>query len=252
MNALCYTGKLPRVNDGALLFLLHMIGHFQIVDLEQKKHGSRCAIVFNGSPLFTGGAGSGESEIRRWIIDNDWLEAIVALPEQMFYNTGIGTFIWVVTNRKEKKRKGKIQLVDAREHWAPMRRSLGDKRRYLTDEIIEELTREHGQFAETDTCKIFNNYHFGFRRITVERPLRLLFQLTEQGKESFLDTLPEFLDAVEAMEMALGTEPYFDWNSIWAKIQPMAKKNDVKWTAATKKLFRQCFTVVDQKATATW
>jgi type I restriction enzyme M protein len=100
-----YTGKLPRVNDGALLFLLHMIGHFQFVQPEQKKHGSRCAIVFNGSPLFTGGAGSGESEIRRWIIENDWLEAIVALPEQMFYNTGIGTFIWVVTNRKAKARR---------------------------------------------------------------------------------------------------------------------------------------------------
>ena len=93
-----YTGKLPRVNDGALLFLLHMIGHFQLVEPKQKKYGSRCAIVFNGSPLFTGGAGSGESSIRRWIIENDWLEAIVALPEQMFYNTGIGTFIWVVTN----------------------------------------------------------------------------------------------------------------------------------------------------------
>lgn len=96
-----YTGKLPRVNDGAFLFLLHMIGHFQLVEPKQKKFGSRCAIVFNGSPLFTGGAGSGESQIRRWIIENDWLEAIVALPDQMFYNTGIGTFIWVVTNRKE-------------------------------------------------------------------------------------------------------------------------------------------------------
>ena len=191
-----YTGKLPRVNDGALLFLLHMIGHFQLVDPEQKKYGSRCAIVFNGSPLFTGGAGSGESEIRRWIIENDWLEAIVALPEQMFYNTGIGTFIWVVTNRKEKKRKGKIQLIDGRGRWAPMRRSLGDKRRYLTDEIIEDLTREHGRFANTEICKVFDNAHFGFRRITVERPLRLRFQITDQGKESFLDACPEFLDSV--------------------------------------------------------
>lgn len=243
-----YTGKLPRVNDGALLFLLHMIGHFELVQPKKKKHGSRCAIVFNGSPLFTGGAGSGESEIRRWIIENDWLEAIVALPEQMFYNTGIGTFIWVVTNRKEKKRKGKIQLIDGRERWAPMRRNLGDKRRYLTDAIIEDLTREHGRFANTETCKIFDNAHFGFRRITVERALRLCFQITDQGKESFLDACPEFLDAVQAMGIVLGSEPHDDWNVIWSDVQSMAKETDAKWTAANKKLFRQCFTFVDPEA----
>lgn len=167
-----YTGKLPRVNDGALLFLLHMIGHFEEVNPAEKKHGARCAIVFNGSPLFTGGAGSGESDIRRWIIERDLLEAIVALPEQMFYNTGIGTFIWVVTNRKEKKRRGKIQLIDARARWAPMRRSLGDKRRYLTAETLAQLTKEHGRFAETKTSKLFDNADFGYRRVTIERPLR--------------------------------------------------------------------------------
>ncbi len=215
---------------------------------EQRKYGSRCAIVFNGSPLFTGGAGSGESEIRRWIIENDWLETIVALPEQMFYNTGIGTFIWVVTNRKEDKRKGKIQLIDGRERWEPMRRSLGDKRRYLTDEIIEDLTRKHGRFANTETSKIFDNANFGFRRIIVERPLRLRFQITDQGKESFLDACPEFLDAVQAMEIALGTEPYDNWNTIWAQVQPMAGENYAKWTAANKKLFRQCFTYTDPEA----
>ena len=122
---------LPRVNDGALLFLQHMVSKFEPVNPKENRDGSRLAIVFNGSPLFTGGAGSGESEIRRWIIENDWLEAIVALPEQMFYNTGIGTYIWVVTNRKEPRRKGKIQLLDARECWVPLRRSLGDKRRKL-------------------------------------------------------------------------------------------------------------------------
>jgi len=243
-----YTGKLPRVNDGALLFLLHMIGHFELVQPKMKKHGSRCAIVFNGSPLFTGGAGSGESEIRRWIIENDWMEAIVALPEQMFYNTGIGTFIWVVTNRKEEKRRGKIQLIDGRGRWAPMRRSLGDKRRYLTDEIIEDLTCEHGRFANIETCKVFDNAHFGFRRITVERPLRLRFQITDQGKESFLDACPEFLDAVQDMEIELGIEPYDDWNIIWADVQRMAKETDVKWSVANKKLFRQCFTFVNLEA----
>ncbi len=243
-----YTGKLPRVNDGALLFLIHMIGHFQLVQPKKKKYGSRCAIVFNGSPLFTGGAGSGESEIRRWIIENDWLEAIVALPEQMFYNTGIGTFIWVVTNRKAKKRKKKIQLIDARERWAPMRRSLGDKRRYLTEEIIKELTIEHGHFTESETCKVFDNKDFGFRRVTIERPLRLQFQMTDDGKESFLDACPEFLDAVLTMEQELGNDIYNDWNERWIQVQRIAKEENAKWTAASKKLFRQCFTSVDSEA----
>ena len=124
---------LPRVNDGALLFLQHMISKFEPVRPAEQKHGSRLAIVFSGSPLFTGGAGSGESNIRKWIIENDWLEAIIAMPEQMFYNTGIGTYIWIVTNRKEKRRKGKVQLIDARDIWTPggseeSKRSLGDCR----------------------------------------------------------------------------------------------------------------------------
>ena len=108
---------LPRVNDGSLLFLQHMVHKFEPVRPSEQKYGSRLAIVFSGSPLFTGGASSGESDIRKWIIENDWLEAIIALPEQMFYNTGIGTYVWIVTNRKEKRRKGKIQLLDARDVW---------------------------------------------------------------------------------------------------------------------------------------
>ncbi len=137
---------LPRVNDGSLLFLQHMIHKFEPVRPAEHKHGSRLAIVFSGSPLFTGGAGSGESDIRKWIIENDWLEAIVALPEQMFYNTGIGTYVWIVSNRKEKRRKGKIQLIDAREVWTPggseeSKRSLGDKRRHMTASQIDEIVR---------------------------------------------------------------------------------------------------------------
>lgn len=240
--------KLPRVNDGALLFLLHMISKFERVLPEEKKHGSRCAIVFNGSPLFTGGAASGESEIRRWIIENDWLEAIVALPEQMFYNTGIGTFIWVVTNRKAQERQGTIQLLDARERWTPMRRSLGDKRRYLTDATIVELTREHGAFRPTETCKIFDNADFGYRRMTVERPLRLRFQITDEAKEQFLDACPEFLDAVLTMEHDMGTDAYDDWNEAWAEVQQIAKEAGMRWTAANRKLFRQCFTAGDPDA----
>lgn len=243
-----YSGKLPRVNDGALLFLLYMIGHFEEVRPTEKKHGSRCAIVFNGSPLFTGGAGSGESDIRRWIIERDMLEAIVALPEQMFYNTGIGTYIWVVTNRKEKKRRGKIQLIDARERWAPMRRSLGDKRRYLTEEIIEQLTREHGRFAEKETSRIFDNIDFGYRRITVERPLRLRFQATAEAKGTFLNALPEYLDVVEEVERVLGREAYDDWNAIWEDVHQVLKAEDLRWSAGEKKLYRDCYTTVDPKA----
>ncbi|RME67207.1 MAG: SAM-dependent DNA methyltransferase, partial [Verrucomicrobia bacterium] len=243
-----YSGKLPRVNDGALLFLLYMIGHFEEVRPAEKKHGSRCAIVFNGSPLFTGGAGSGESEIRRWIIEQDMLEAIVALPEQMFYNTGIGTFIWVVTNRKDKKRRGKIQLIDARERWAPMRRSLGDKRRYLTDDTIAELTREHGRFAETATSKVFDNADFGYRRVTIERPLRLRFQITPEAKELFLDACPDRLEAVEAIEKELGHEAYDDWNGVWHDIQRLLKQRGEKWSAKEKKLFRDAFTTTDPEA----
>jgi len=141
--------------------------------------GSRVAIVFNGSPLFTGGAGSGESEIRRWIIENDWLEAVIALPDQLFYNTGISTHFWVVTNRKAPERRGKVQLVDAREYFVKMRKSLGEKRKQIADAQIEEITRLYGEFAEGDKVKIFPNEAFGFMRITVERPLQLRWEITD-------------------------------------------------------------------------
>jgi type I restriction enzyme M protein len=135
-----YAGRfgagLPRISDGQLLILQHMLCRMK----DAKEGGSRVAIVMNGSPLFTGDAGSGESEIRRWILENDWLEAIVALPEQLFYNTGIPTYVWVLTNRKPKARKGKVQLIDATALWTPMRRSLGDKRREVSPEQIEDIT----------------------------------------------------------------------------------------------------------------
>ena len=248
-----YSGKLPRVNDGALLFLIHMISKFEPwQEGNRDKLGSRIAIVFNGSPLFTGGAGSGESEIRRWIIENDWLEAIIALPEQMFYNTGIGTFIWVVTNHKAKHRTGKIQLIDARERWTPMKRSLGNKRRYLDTDTIDTVTREHGAFDTSETSKIYDNDAFGYRRITVHRPLRLRYQMTQEAKEQYLDTCPELLDAVLAVEEKLGTEPYFDWNAVWVDINRIIKANE-GWTkgakgTAQKKLFRNVFTQTDPEA----
>jgi len=148
--------------------------------------GSRLAIIFNGSPLFTGSAGSGESEIRRWIIEHDWLEAIVALPNQLFYNTDIGTYIWILTNRKRNERKGKVQLVDATTFSRKMRKSLGDKRNEVTAEQIAEIVRTYGDFVAGPHCKIFDNADFGYRRITVERPLRLRYRLTDTALATIL------------------------------------------------------------------
>jgi len=167
---------LPRINDGSLLFLLHMISKMK----GRKEGGTRLAIVFNGSPLFTGAAGSGESEIRRWIIENDWLEAIVALPDQLFYNTGIYTYLWIVTNRKKPSRRGKIQLVDGTSFFKKMRKSLGNKRNEIDNDHRDEITRLYGQLADGDHVRIFDNADFGYLRITVERPLRLNFAADDE------------------------------------------------------------------------
>jgi type I restriction enzyme M protein len=167
---------LPRINDGSLLFLQHMISKMKA----PADGGTRLAIVFNGSPLFTGAAGSGESEIRRWIIENDWLEAIVALPDQLFYNTGIYTYLWIVTNRKEPGRRGKIQLVDGTSFFKKMRKSLGNKRNEVCDAQRDDITRLYGQLADGDHVRIFDNADFGYQRITVERPLRLNFAVTDE------------------------------------------------------------------------
>jgi type I restriction enzyme M protein len=174
---------LPRINDGSFLFLQHMISKMK----PPSEGGSRLAIVFNGSPLFTGGAGSGESEIRRWIIEHDWLEAVVALPDQLFYNTGISTYFWIVTNRKSPERRGRVQLVDAREHWVKMRKSLGEKRKQIAEEQIADITRLYGEFAEGEKIKILPNESFGFMRVTVERPLRLRWEVAEDTAERLVE-----------------------------------------------------------------
>ena len=205
-DTLGYEGRfgagLPRINDGSLLFLQHMLAKMRA----PKDGGSRIGIVFNGSPLFTGDAGSGESNIRQWIIENDWLEAVVALPDQLFYNTGISTYIWVLGNRKKPRRKGKVQLIDARRFYVKMPKSLGNKRNKLGDPMdrpsepdqIGEITRIFGNFKDGETrrfteedpitrqpvektrvvSKVFGTADFGFHKITVERPLRLNFQPT--------------------------------------------------------------------------
>lgn len=244
---------LPRVNDGSLLFLQHMISKFESVRPAEQKHGSRLAIVFSGSPLFTGGAGSGESDIRKWIIENDWLEAIIALPEQMFYNTGIGTYIWIVTNRKEKRRKGKIQLIDAREFYVPMRRSLGDKRRKIGEkedgkDQIAEIVKLYGRFENSDTSKIFDNADFGYTRVTVERPLRLRFDLTPESETRFLKVNPDLADDLEAIEEGLGTESQRNWNKMWPRIQALLRQHKSKWKASEQKMFRTEFTQRDTEA----
>ena len=170
---------LPRINDGSFLFLQHMLSKMK----PPEEGGSRLAIVFNGSPLFSGAAGSGESEIRRWIIENDWLEAIVALPDQLFYNTGISTYFWVLTNRKRPERRGKVQLIDARDQWIKMRKSLGDKRKEISADQIAEISRLYADFTEGEKAKILPNESFGFQRITVERPLRLRWEVTAATAE---------------------------------------------------------------------
>lgn len=233
---------LPRVNDGSLLFLQHMISKFEPMAPDKRKHGSRLAIVFNGSPLFTGGAGSGESEIRKWVIENDWLEAIIALPEQMFYNTGIGTYIWVVTNRKARERAGKIQLIDARERWQPLRRSLGDKRRELGEADIAAIVREYGDFAESRTSKLFDNADFGYNRVPIERPLRLVYEMNLDRKARFLESVPHLLDDVQAIDRELGRTARTDWNEFDTLMEQLLKRRGSKWRAPENKLFRDVFT----------
>ena len=244
---------LPRVSDGSLLFLQHMVAKFERVAIHEHKHGSRLAIVFSGSPLFAGGAGSGESQIRRWLIENDWLEAIVALPEQMFYNTGIGTYVWVVTNRKEQRRKGRVQLVDARDVWTlgggpENKHSLGNKRRHIADLQIDEVVGLYGRFEEDARSKIFDNQDFGYTRITVERPLRLAYRMTVDDKARFFDACPHLLDDVQAIDAALGREPIRDWDIVRRGIKETLLANVSRWTAAESKLFRDVFAVRDPDA----
>jgi type I restriction enzyme M protein len=166
----------PRISDGQLLFLQHMLSRMH----PPEQGGSRVAIVMNGSPLFTGDAGSGESAIRRWILEHDWLETIVALPEQLFYNTGIATYVWVLSNRKEARRQGRVQLIDGTGLWVPMRKSLGDKRREISDEQITALTELALRFEASEISQVFATRDFGYRKVMIERPLRLNFQASPE------------------------------------------------------------------------
>lgn len=220
---------LPRVSDGSLLFLMHLISKMRPVSWQKEKNvdnqvidGGRIGIILNGSPLFTGGAGSGESEIRRYILEADLLEAIVALPTDMFYNTGIATYVWVLSNKKDPARKGKVQLINGANLSTKMRKSLGSKRHYLTDEEIRTITKNFGDFEEIDTLtkdgvtdnqkhfasKIFDTHEFGYRRLTIERPLRLSAQITDEAVESLRFAPKPFNAVMQAVFEQFGSE----WN----------------------------------------
>ena len=195
---------LQRVGDGSLLFLMHLLSKRKPVALG----GSRIGIVLSGSPLFNGGAGSGESEIRRWILENDWLEAIIALPNDLFYNTGIGTYIWVLSNNKAAGRAGKVQLIDATAMHAPMRKSLGSKRKLMSEQQIADIARLHDDVGDVGASKLFDSTDFGYRRITVERPLRLRFEVTEENLAIYRETKgSEHADAFAAL---LEQDGHFD------------------------------------------
>jgi type I restriction enzyme M protein len=184
----------PRINDGQLLFLQHMISKMKV-----NGETSRIAAITNGSPLFTGDAGSGDSEIRKWIIENDWLEAVVALPDQLFFNTGIFTYIWVLTNKKSNDRAGKIQLINATSFFKKMRKSLGNKRHELSKEDIHTIVTLYSDFKENETSRIFENEDFGYTKVVVDRPLQLNYCISEERIEN-LYSVPAFVRLAESNE----------------------------------------------------
>jgi len=238
---------LPRKSDGQLLFIQHMISKMKSKD----NGGSRIAVITNGSPLFTGDAGSGESNIRKWIFENDYLEALVALPDQLFFNTGIGTYVWVLTNKKTAQREGKVQLIDAREEFEGMRKSLGSKRHIIPEESINKIINTYKDFTESEKVKIFDNEDFGYTKITVERPMQLNYQVTSERLEN-LYSYNQFKklaeskskdlevkmaeeeegkkqqEAIKDALLTIGDELYKDWNTFEAKVKNALKDFDLK------------------------
>jgi type I restriction enzyme M protein len=220
----------PRTNDGAFLFLQHMLSKMK----SPAEGGSRIAIVFNGSPLFNGGPNSGESAIRRWILENDWLEGIVGLPENLFYNTGIRTYIWVLSNNKPERRKGKVQLIDAQDLYAEMDESLGEKRHELTQDHIDEISRIFGDLEANGRSKVVSTEEFGYRRIVIDRPLRMSFQATEERIESldderaFTNRDKEVQEAVKEALYELDSErQWMDRDEFMKEVEDCFERNDV-------------------------
>ncbi len=240
---------ITRSSDGQMLFLANM--------LSKMKHstplGSRIAEVHNGSSLFTGDAGQGESNIRRWIVENDWLDAIVALPLNMFYNTGIATYVWVLTNRKAEHRRGKVQLIDATGWFKPLRKNLGKKNCELSEEDIQRICDTFLAFKETEQSKIFPNAAFGYWKVTVERPLRLRVDLDAAARAAFReacaaagdDVLADLADSAAA---GLGTGPHTDFNAFCDAFEPLAAEAGVKMTAKRRKLLQSALAQRDEAA----
>jgi type I restriction enzyme M protein len=242
---------LPRVSDGSLLFLMHLVSKMR----SAKEGGSRIGIILNGSPLFTGGAGSGESEIRRYLLQNDLVEAIVGLPTDMFYNTGIATYIWILGTKKPAARKGKVQLIDATDRYSKMRKSLGSKRQFISDEQIEEVVRLYGAFKAGENSKIFPNEAFGYRRITVERPLRLNFQASEERLALVPEEKPiqKMNEADrEALMAVLGTldagQCYRNREAFTKDLNAALKKQGIKLSAPERKAVLNALSERDPEA----
>jgi len=235
-----------RSSDGQLMFLVNKLVKMN----HQTPLGSRIAEVHNGSSLFTGDAGQGESNIRRWIIENDWLEAIIALPLNMFYNTGIATYIWVLTNRKPDRRKGKVQLIDATGIYTPLRKNLGKKNCELSDAQVKQITDLFIAFEETEQSKIFPNVAFGYWKITVERPLRLAIHVTPSKLAAFKRDAPAKLHkAADALaEIAGGPDPHRDFNAVQERFESALKKADIKLRAPDMKTIYAAFTSKDESA----
>ena len=240
---------ITRSSDGQLMFLVNKLTKM----IHDTPLGSRIAEVHNGSSLFTGDAGQGESNIRRWIIENDWLEAIIALPLNMFYNTGIATYIWVLTNRKPEHRKGKVQLIDATGIYQPLRKNLGKKNCELSDEQIKRITDMFLAFEETEQSKIFPNEAFGYWKIIVERPLRLAtdlsaLQLERVEKACHGANDPQLADLVQRVAGRIGPGPHMDWNKVLATFRQEAKEINIKLTAKRITLLKSELTATDEAA----
>ncbi|BBI60537.1 hypothetical protein HSBAA_18430 [Vreelandella sulfidaeris] len=241
---------LPRVSDGSLLFLMHLVAKMRT----RQDGGSRIGIILNGSPLFTGGAGSGESEIRRYLLQHDMVEAIVGLPTDMFYNTGIATYVWVLSNNKPAERKGKVQLINAAGRASKMRKSLGSKRQYMTDRDIDDIVRLYGTFEETNESKIFPVEIFGYRRITVERPLRLNFAASAERLAKLDDekAIQKLDDAEQAALKAaceqLGEQRYTNRDTFTKALINALKAEGLKVSAPLQKAILSALSERDPEA----
>jgi type I restriction enzyme M protein len=240
---------ITRSSDGQLMFLVNKLAKMK----HSTKLGSRIAEVHNGSSLFTGDAGQGESNIRRWIIENDWLESIIALPLNMFYNTGIATYIWVLSNRKPKRRKGKVQLIDSTAWSKPLRKNLGSKNCELSAEDIERIVAAFLAFKETEQSKIFPNAAFGYWKVTVERPLRLKVDLSAAARTRFKKACVEakeepLANLVERLAKPLGAGPHMDFNVFMAAVEKEADDQDVKLPAKRLKLLQTALAEKDETA----